>query len=40
MESIYDGRIIGIVENEKIKKKLDDLNIVYRVVKLKFLEEM
>ena len=26
--------------SEEIKKKLDDLNIVYRVVKLKFLEEM
>jgi len=26
--------------SEEIKKKLDDLNIVYKVVKLKFLEEM
>jgi len=26
--------------SEEIKKILDDLNIVYRVVKLKFLEEM
>ena len=26
--------------SEEIKKKLDDLNIVYKVVKLKFLEEV